>query len=87
MRPIVHRGRAATNDLGVEAGFAELEPELTLTADGAFASPFGPTVRGGRLDTDLLVIRTTAPLSVPASALARVAGARDGGTDSRLGIR
>jgi len=87
VRPIVHRGRAATNDLGVEAGFAELEPELTLTADGAFASPFGPTVRGGRLDTDLLVARTTAPLSVPASALARVAGARDGGTDSRLGIR
>lgn len=87
VRPIVHRGRAATNDLGVAAGFEELEPELTLTADGAFASPFGPTVRGGRLDTDLLVTRTTAPLSVPASALARVAGGREGGTDSRLGIR
>ncbi|MBA3427039.1 MAG: hypothetical protein H0U07_00480 [Actinobacteria bacterium] len=42
MRPIVHR--AAGNDLGVAAGFGDLEPEpeLTLTADGAFASPFGP---------------------------------------------
>ncbi|MGH2968185.1 MAG: radical SAM protein, partial [Solirubrobacteraceae bacterium] len=59
VRPIVHRGRAATNDLGVPAGFEDLEPELTVTADGAFASPFGPTVRGGRLDTDLLVTRTT----------------------------
>jgi len=87
VRPIVHRGRAAANDLGVAAGFGDLEPELTLTADGAFASPFGPTVRGGRLDTDLLVTRTTAPLSVPAAALARVAGAREGGRDSRLGIR
>jgi len=87
VRPIVHRGRAAVNDLGVDAGFGDLEPELTLTADGAFASPFGPTVRGGRLDTDLLVTRTTAPLSVPAAALARVAGAREGGRDSRLGIR
>ena len=87
VRPIVHRGRAATNDLGVLAGFDDLEPELTLTADGAFASPFGPTVRGGRLDTDLLVTRTTAPLSVPADALARIAGPREGGRDSRLGIR
>ena len=87
VRPIVRRGRAADNGLGLLAGFEDLEPELTLTADGAFASPFGPTVRGGRLDTDLLVTRTTAPLSVPASALARIAGPREGGRDSRLGIR
>ena len=86
VRPIVHRGRAVSN-LGVPAGFDDLEPELTLTADGAFASPFGPTVRGGRLDTDLLVTRTIAPLSVPAAALARATGAREGGRDSRLGIR
>lgn len=87
VRPIVRRGRAASNEMGVAAAFDDLEPELTVTADGAFASPFGPTVRGGRLDTDLLVTRTTAPLSVPASALARIAGARERGTDSRLGIR
>jgi len=87
VRPIVQRGRAASNALGVSAAFDDLEPELTLTADGAFASPFAPTVRRGRLDTDLLVTRTTAPLSVPAAALARVAGGREAGRDSRLGIR
>ena len=87
VRPIVRRGRAASNDLGLAAGFDELEPELTLTADGAFAGPFGPTVRNGRLDTDLLVTRTTAPLSVPAAALQRIAGGRDEGRDARISIR
>ncbi|MEO8690627.1 MAG: radical SAM protein [Solirubrobacteraceae bacterium] len=87
VRPIVRRGRAHSGDLGVSAGFEELEPELTLTADGAFASPFGPTVHGGRLDTDLLVTRTTAPLSVPAGTLARLVGNGTAGRDARLGIR
>ena len=87
VRPIIRRGRAMTGGMGVSAGFDELEPELTITADGAFASPFGPTVRDGRLDTDLLVTRTTAPLAVPAGALARIAGGRDTGHDARLGIR
>jgi len=87
VRPIIRRGRAATGGMGVLAGFDELEPELTITADGAFASPFGPTVRAGALDTDLLVTRTTSPLAVPARALARVAGGRDAGHDARLGIR
>ena len=54
VRPIVNRGRAVTNDMGVLAGFEQLDPELTLTADGAFYNPFAPTVRGGELDTDLL---------------------------------
>ncbi|MEJ7893996.1 MAG: radical SAM protein [Solirubrobacteraceae bacterium] len=87
VRPIVRRGRAATGDMGVVAGFDELEPELTLTADGAFASPFGPTIRDGRLDTDLLVSRTTAPVAFPAALLARAAGAHAPGSDARLGIR
>ncbi len=87
VRPIVQRGRAATGKMGVLAGFDELDAELTVTADGAFATPFGPTVRDGRLDTDLLVTRTSAPLSVPAAALARIARGRDGGRDARLGIR
>ena len=87
VRPVVRRGRAAAGSLGVTAGFDQLDPELTITADGAFASPFGPTVRDGRLDTDLLVTRTTLPLSVPAGALARVAGSADSGQDARLGIR
>ena len=87
VRPIVNRGRAVTNDMGVLAGFEQLEPELTLTADGAFYSPFGPTVRGGRLDTDLLVSRTTGPLSEPATALLRIAEQIPDGDDARIGIR
>jgi MoaA/NifB/PqqE/SkfB family radical SAM enzyme len=87
VRPIVNRGRAATNGIGVLAGFEQLEPELTLTADGAFYSPFGPTVRGGQLDTDLLVSRTTQPVRAPAETLARIAGDRPPGDDASIGIR
>jgi MoaA/NifB/PqqE/SkfB family radical SAM enzyme len=75
VRPIVRRGRAAGAGMGVEAGLADLPAELTITAEGAFWSPFGPTVQGGRLDTDLLVTRSTRPLSVPAAAMLKVAGA------------
>nr|MBA3748981.1 radical SAM protein [Solirubrobacterales bacterium] len=61
VRPIIRRGRAVAGDMGLAVGFDQIEPELTITADGAFASPFGPTVRAGELDTDLLVTRTVAP--------------------------
>ena len=87
VRPIINRGRAKSNEIGVLAGFEQLEPELTLTADGAFYSPFAPTVRGGRLDTDLLVSRTTAPVGVPAGALLRIAGQLPAGHDASIGIR
>lgn len=87
VRPIINRGRAVTNDLGLLAGYEQLDPELTLTADGAFYSPFGPTVRGGRLDTDLLVSRTTAPLRRPAEALLRIADELPDGHDASIGIR
>jgi len=87
VRPIINRGRAATNDLGLLAGFEQLDPELTLTADGAFYSPFGPTVRGGRLDTDLLISRATAPLQRPAEALLRIADELPEGHDASIGIR
>ena len=87
VRPIINRGRAVTNDLGLPAGFEQLDPELTLSADGAFYSPFGPTVRGGRLDTDLLVSRTTAPLHRPAEALLRIADELPDGHDVSIGIR
>ena len=87
VRPIVSRGRAVTNDMGVLAGLEQLEPELTLTADGAFYSPFAPTVRGGRLDTDLLVSRTTRPVREPAEMLARIAGNHPKGNDASIGIR
>ncbi|MDQ4089568.1 MAG: hypothetical protein M3163_04590, partial [Actinomycetota bacterium] len=51
--------RAAAADMGVRATVADLPPELTITADGAFWSPFGPTVRDDRVDMDLLVTRTS----------------------------
>ena len=86
VRPIVRRGRAASNGLGVAADFDDLEPELTLTADGAFYSPFAPTVRGGKLDTDLLVSRTTTPVRDPAETLARIVEKRPAGNDASLDI-
>lgn len=87
IRPIVARGRAVDHGLGVEAAESDLPAELTITADGAFWSPFGPTVHGGRLDTDLLITRATHPLSVPAQALLRLVQGRPPGTDSALSIR
>jgi len=86
VRPIVRRGRAVDHDLGLDARLADLPAELTITADGAFWSPFGPTVHGGRLDTDLLLTRTTRPLSVPALAMLKVAGASPlgGASDQRI---
>jgi len=87
VRPIVRRGRASSNELGVEALVGDLPAELTVTADGAFWSPFGPTVREDVLDTDLLITRTTTPLSTPASALLRLVQGRPQGSDAQLGIR
>jgi len=87
IRPIVRRGRAVDHDLGVPAGQPDLPAELTITADGAFWSPFGPTVHGDRPDTDLLVTRTTRPLSVPAQALLGLVEDRPPGEDSTLNIR
>ena len=87
IRPIVHRGRAATNAMGVLPTLDDLDPELTVTRDGAFWNPFAPTVRAGVLDTDLLLTRTTQPLEVPASTMLRLVDGRDAGADSRLGIR
>ncbi len=87
VRPIVARGRGALESEAVQAGIGDLSPELCITADGAFWSAFGPTVRNGRVDTDLLVTRTTAPLRVPAAAMLRIATGRPAGTDASLGIR
>jgi len=87
IRPIVARGRALDHGLGVHAELSDLPAELTVTADGAFWSPFGPTVHDGRLDTDLLITRTTCPLEVPARALLRLVQGRPTGADSALNIR
>jgi MoaA/NifB/PqqE/SkfB family radical SAM enzyme len=87
VRPIVRRGRALEGELGVVAEAKDLEPELTLTADGAFWSPFAPTVHGGRLDTDLLVSRRRLPLEGPARTLLALADAAPEGRDTTLNIR
>ena len=88
VRQIVARGRAIETGLGVEAGEAELFPELTLTADGAFWSPFGPTtVVGGGIDTALRVCEEIEPLVVPAGELAARVARRATGADALLGIR
>lgn len=87
IRPIVRRGRADEQGLGVRALARDIPSELTITADGAFWGSFGPTVRDGRLDLDLLVSRTVLPLSVPANALLAALGAVPEGNDTKLGIR
>ncbi len=87
VRPIIRRGRAETGAMGVVARYLDLEPELTITADGAFWSPFAPTVRTGVLDTDLLLTRTVRPLQRPLDAMLTVVGARPEGADSTLNIR
>ncbi|MGB8861623.1 MAG: radical SAM protein [Ilumatobacteraceae bacterium] len=87
VRPIVRRGRADELGLGVQAVARDIPSELCITADGAFWGSFGPTVRGGRLDTDLLLTRTILPLSVPANALLAAIGGMPEGADAALGIR
>ncbi|MGH9024187.1 MAG: radical SAM protein, partial [Acidimicrobiia bacterium] len=87
VRPVVRRGRAAKRDLGVAVGRDDLPPELTVTVDGAFWNPFGPTIADGRLDTDLLITRTISPLSVAAVALLGLVEGRPPGADAATGIR
>ncbi|MGH9270692.1 MAG: radical SAM protein [Ilumatobacteraceae bacterium] len=87
IRPIVRRGRADERDLGVPAQARDIPAELTITADGAFWGSFGPTVRAGRLDADLLLTRTVLPLAVPANALLAALRGLPAGADAHLGIR
>lgn len=88
VRPIVARGRAATHGLGIRAGLPELFPELTITADGAFWSPFGATARpGAALDTELLLTRQIEPVARPLGVMLSELGGLPPGTDANLGIR
>jgi len=87
VRPIVHRGRATEHSLGIPAGLPQLFPELTVTADGAFWSPFGATARGDALDTELLLTRQIEPLVRPLEALLGQVRGLPPGTDADLGIR
>jgi MoaA/NifB/PqqE/SkfB family radical SAM enzyme len=81
MRPVVRRGRADLEGMGVELGPHDVLPELTLTADGAFMHPFAPTVRNGHTDLDLLASRQIAPLSHPLRRFLAIAGELPVGDD------
>jgi MoaA/NifB/PqqE/SkfB family radical SAM enzyme len=87
VRPVIRRGRANHHGMGVVFDHSQIPAELTITADGAFWSPFGPTVLEGRLATDLLITRTVEPLSVPAIALLSLVSGLPEGNDARIGIR
>ena len=79
VRPIVRRGRALVQELGIIPEFEQYPAELTVTADGAFWSPVGPTVVGGLVDIDLLLTRSCVPLSRPAEAMLRLVDGRPAG--------
>jgi MoaA/NifB/PqqE/SkfB family radical SAM enzyme len=87
VRAVVRRGRAEVEGLGVVPGETDILPELTITADGAFLHPFGPTVRHGRTDLDLLVGRQTQPLAAATERFLRVAADQPAGTDVVRNIR
>ena len=87
VRPVVRRGRAVDLGIGVEATVDSLPPELTITADGAFWSPFAPTLHDNRLDTDLLLSRTVLPLSKPLDVMLSLAKGLPPGSDVSLNIR
>ena len=87
VRPVVRRGRAQTGGLGISARQTDLEPELTVTVDGVFWSPFGPTVTDGVLDIDLLVTRNADPLQAALHRLLDLVQQRPPGDDKVLNIR
>jgi MoaA/NifB/PqqE/SkfB family radical SAM enzyme len=87
VRPVVRRGRAAVEDMGIDPGPFDILPELTLTADGAFLHPFAPTVRHGVTDLDLLVSRQILPLEAPVRKLLRIVADQPVGDDVVRNIR
>ncbi len=86
VRPVVRRGRAATRGMGVVPQAGDILPELTLTAEGAFLDPFGPTVRRGVTDLDRLVSRETEPMIAAVEAFLAAVAARPG-ADAERNIR
>jgi MoaA/NifB/PqqE/SkfB family radical SAM enzyme len=87
VRPVVRRGRAAVERMGIEPGPFDILPELTLTADGAFLHPFAPTVRHGVTDLDGLVSRIVLPVEVPTRKLLRIVADQPVGDDVIRNIR
>lgn len=87
VRPVIRRGRAQGNGMGVRFAHEQIPAELTITADGAYWSPFGPTVLNGMVATDLLITRTIDPLERAATALCGLVGALPEGNDANIPIR
>lgn len=87
VRSVVKRGRAELEGMGVEPGPTDILPELTITADGAFLNPFGPTVRHGITDLDLLVSRQIDPLEAALQRFLRIVAEQPAGTDVVRNIR
>ena len=87
VRSVVRRGRAELEGMGVEPGPTDILPELTITADGAFLHPFGPTVRHGVTDLDLLVSRQVLPLEAALGRFLRIVAEQPAGTDALRNIR
>jgi MoaA/NifB/PqqE/SkfB family radical SAM enzyme len=87
VRRVVRRGRAELAGMGVTPGPTDILPELTITADGAFLHPFGPTVRHGVTDLDLLVSRQVLPLERAAERFLRHVSDQPVGTDVTRNIR
>ncbi len=87
VRTIVRRGKAALEGLGAFLGPHDVLPELTLTADGAFLHPFGPTVRNGVTDLDLRVSPTVLPLEEPLRAFLDRVGGGPAGADVTRNVR
>jgi len=86
-RPVVRRGRAAAAGYGVEVGWQNLPPELTITSEGAFWNPFGITVTDGQLDTDMRLTERIDPLEAAAEVMLDWIRERPRGEDAVLGIR
>jgi MoaA/NifB/PqqE/SkfB family radical SAM enzyme len=87
VRSIVRRGKAAVEGLGVELGPHDVLPELTLTAEGAFLHPFGPTVRHGVTDVDLRVAASALPLAESLEAFLARIGELPAGDDVVRNVR
>ena len=87
VRQVVRRGRAELQGRGVEPGPNDILPELTITAEGAFLHPFGPTVRHGITDVDLLVSRQVQPLEAAMARFLRIVADQPVGTDVVRNIR
>jgi MoaA/NifB/PqqE/SkfB family radical SAM enzyme len=87
VRSIVRRGKAALEGLGVELGPHDVLPELTITAEGAFLHPFGPTVRAGVTDLDLRVSPEALPLGGALEAFLDAVSALPAGDDVVRNVR